>query len=338
MPVPTSPARRRTHVLDTSVLLADPACLGRFAEHEVVLPVVVLMELELWPGFSRCCNVAGIPLAIVNGRITAESYARYHRFRGLLPQFNRISLFCAQNPVYADRFAKLSRQPERVLITGNMKADGVCTGALRQRDAELSELVASKREQTIVAGSTHEPEERMVARAWRRGAPLSRLILVPRHPERAEDIRRSLGQEGFQSERPGALQGGGQQGAGESGATMVGAYGDPLQVGDVTDDPRHHVAGDAGAVVVHPGGPVRSGDLLLDLAVAPAVREPFHGRDAERNRLHLLCSGSRQERLKRVAHVVGRSERPGSLDLVEHRRLVGVETADLLEGLGLLVC
>ena len=95
-----------------------------------VQPVcVVLMELEIWPGFSRCCNVAGIPLAIVNGRITAESYARYHRFRGLLPQFNRISLFCAQNPVYADRFAKLSRQPERVLITGNMKADGVCTGA-----------------------------------------------------------------------------------------------------------------------------------------------------------------------------------------------------------------
>ncbi len=46
MPDPTAPARPRTHVLDTSVLLADPACLGRFAEHEVVLPVVVLTELE----------------------------------------------------------------------------------------------------------------------------------------------------------------------------------------------------------------------------------------------------------------------------------------------------
>ena len=149
---------------------------------------VVLMELEIWPNFLRECNRRGVPVAVVNGRITPKSFRRYRWFRHSLPQFNRISLFCVQSEDYAARFSALSRVPERVLVTGSMKADGLVIGA-RTAPAQLSKLLGGRAGQKlIVAGSTHDPEETMIARAWLAGAPAARLILVPRHPQRAQDV------------------------------------------------------------------------------------------------------------------------------------------------------
>ncbi len=157
---------------------------------------VVLVELEVWPNFLRCCNSSGIPVAVVNGRITGGSFGHYRLFRNLLPQFSRISLFCVQDDAYAARFRELSNARQRVFVTGNMKADGLKIG---QRDpgsklgVELRQLFGGRPGQNvIVAGSTHEPEEAIVTRAWLAGAPDSRLVLVPRHPERAVDVVRSL--------------------------------------------------------------------------------------------------------------------------------------------------
>lgn len=149
---------------------------------------VVLMELEIWPNFLRECNRRGVPVAVVNGRITPRSFGRYRWFRSALPQFNRISLFCAQNEAYARRFAALSGQPERVLVTGSMKADGLVTGSRTPPAALAALLRGAPGQKLIVAGSTHEPEERLLVRAWRAAAPDARLILVPRHPQRAQDV------------------------------------------------------------------------------------------------------------------------------------------------------
>ena len=158
---------------------------------------VVLMELEIWPNFLRECNRRGVPVAVVNGRITPKSFRRYRWFRQSLPQFNRISLFCVQNEEYAARFCALARRPERVLVTGSMKADGLTIGA-RIPPPQLVELLgAGPRQKLIVAGSTHEPEELMVARAWQDGASNSRLVIVPRHPPRANDVRSALTGAGF---------------------------------------------------------------------------------------------------------------------------------------------
>jgi 3-deoxy-D-manno-octulosonic-acid transferase len=153
---------------------------------------VVLMELEIWPNFLRECNRRGVPVAVVNGRITPKSFWRYRWLRQSLPQFNRISLFCVQNEAYAERFHALSNRPERVLVTGSMKADGLVLGN-REVPANLRELLGpATGQKLIVAGSTHEPEELLVTRAWMRGAPDARLVIVPRHPQRAEDVRQAL--------------------------------------------------------------------------------------------------------------------------------------------------
>ncbi|MBK8179216.1 MAG: 3-deoxy-D-manno-octulosonic acid transferase [Planctomycetes bacterium] len=157
---------------------------------------VVLMELEIWPNFLRECNRAGVPVAVVNGRITQKSFRRYRWFRRSLPQFNRISLFCVQSEDYAARFSALSRRPERVLVTGSMKADGLVIGA-RTVPPALAALLGGRRgEKVIVAGSTHEPEELLVTQAWLSGAREARLVLVPRHPQRAREVQEALGKAG----------------------------------------------------------------------------------------------------------------------------------------------
>lgn len=153
---------------------------------------VVLMELEVWPNFLRSCNRASAPVAVVNGRITPRSFERYRLFRHTLPQFDRISLFCVQNDEYAERFRGLGAAPERVAVTGNMKADGLRIGAVTPRPELVRLLAAPPGAPLIVAGSTHRPEEKLVAAAWLGGAKDARLVLVPRHPDRANEVLADL--------------------------------------------------------------------------------------------------------------------------------------------------
>ena len=172
---------------------------------------VVLIELELWPNFLRQANQLGIPIAVVNGRITENSFGRYKLLKRFFPQFNRISLICAQSEVYADRFQRLGVAPERLVVTGNVKADGLEIGR-REVGPDLPRWVAAGEGQmVVVAGSTHEPEERWIAEAWRRGVPRARLVLVPRHPVRAAEVVRGLAELGIPCQRLTELRSGAQE-------------------------------------------------------------------------------------------------------------------------------
>ena len=171
--------------------------------------LVVLMELEVWPNFLRRANRIGVPVAIVNGRITSESFANYKRLFSLtLPQFNRVSLMAAQSEAYASRFRELAGSGERVVVAGNVKADGLHTGP-RDPDPDLARLAAGTPGQPVlVAGSTHDPEERLVRDAFRAASQDARLILVPRHPERAAAVVASLAEDGAAPQRLTELRGG----------------------------------------------------------------------------------------------------------------------------------
>lgn len=152
----------------------------------------VLVELEVWPSFLRVANRVGVPIAVVNGRITERSFRRYRWFKSLLPQFARISLYCAQDREYAERFRQLGAEAGRIEVIGNIKADGLRTTA-REPSAEIARRVAARPGQaTVVAGSTHATEEAALVRAWRASFPDARLVLVPRHPERAAGLVREL--------------------------------------------------------------------------------------------------------------------------------------------------
>jgi 3-deoxy-D-manno-octulosonic-acid transferase len=161
---------------------------------------VVLVELEIWPNFLRAANFARVPVAVVNGRITEESFKSYRLFRHALPQFNRLSLFCAQNERYARFFGDLVGSMERIVVTGNLKFDGL--GAdLPPEDPELARWVRGRPGQLVfVGGSTHDPEELELARVTRERLPDGRVVLVPRHPVRAREILRRLAGQGVQAQ------------------------------------------------------------------------------------------------------------------------------------------
>ena len=171
---------------------------ARFFRH-VMPATVILIELEIWPNFLREANKLGIPVAVVNGRITKQSHKSYRIFKGLLPQFNRISLFCSQGPEYTERFLSLFVLPGRVMETGNIKADGLKIGPVDPGE-ELTRLLGNHERDalTFVAGSTHPPEEKYVAEAWLAGLPEARLIIVPRHPKRLAEILKNLAEVGIE--------------------------------------------------------------------------------------------------------------------------------------------
>ncbi len=186
--------------------------------------LVLLVELEIWPNFLRVANRRGIPVAVVNGRITELSHAHYFVFRDLLPQFNRISLFCVQLPEYAERFRMLGVDAARVLITGNMKADALRLGRVDPGGELAGLLGGAEAEPVLVAGSTHAPEEEIVARAARAAAPRARLVVVPRHPQRATEIERRLSELGFAVRRLSEMRAG--QSLGRGGIAVVDTIGE----------------------------------------------------------------------------------------------------------------
>jgi 3-deoxy-D-manno-octulosonic-acid transferase len=154
---------------------------------------VVLAELEIWPNFLRACSRREISVAIVNGRITERSMVGYRKVQRLLPQFDRIAMYCVQNQRYADRFLALQVPPTSVVVTGNMKFDSLPQGG-GQAGAPWTDWLQGQ--SSWVLASTHEPEESMLLRAAAEAGLLqsTRVLVVPRHPRRSLQLLESLRQ------------------------------------------------------------------------------------------------------------------------------------------------
>jgi 3-deoxy-D-manno-octulosonic-acid transferase len=184
----------------------EPGWIVRRFLRRVSPMCVILIELEIWPNFLRASNELGIPVAVVNGRITQSSFESYRHFRNLLPQFNRISLYCVQVEEYGQRFSLLSGGQERILVTGNVKWDSLGSGRIDPGD-ELRELLGGTSGQVVItAGSTHADEEVRLVQAWQQDFPEARLVLVPRHPPRAAEVIEELGRIGVGAQRLSGLR------------------------------------------------------------------------------------------------------------------------------------
>lgn len=206
----------------------DPSwCVGRFLRR-LDPAAVVLIELEIWPNFLRLCNRRGLPVAVANGRITDRSFLRYDVFKSALPQFNRISFYGVQLEDYAERFRRLGGASERVVVTGNLKADGLSERAGRASEGaalalrELLDLEPGR--PTFVGGSTHGDEEGTLLDAWRAGVPQARLVLVPRHPPRAQEVAAAVRERGHAVQRLSELRAGVQ--ADRSAVVLVDTIGE----------------------------------------------------------------------------------------------------------------
>ena len=166
--------------------------------------VVVLMELEVWPNFVRQCERRGIPVVLVNGRLTAGSFRNYHLGGPLVKKmFRRLAGICAQEQTYADRFIALGAVPDRVQVTGTMKFDTAQVAETIDGADELAEAVNlhPASEPIWVCGSTGPGEEVLLLQIYRKllsGHPRLRLVLVPRKPERFDEVADLIRAQGFE--------------------------------------------------------------------------------------------------------------------------------------------
>jgi 3-deoxy-D-manno-octulosonic-acid transferase len=154
---------------------------------------VVLMELELWPNFLAECHRRDVPVSIINARMSERSHRGYSRIRPLLsPLFTRLALVAAQSQTYADRLVSLGAPDDRTVVTGSIKFDGVETSRTNPKTENLRRIFGLKPGETVfMAGSTQEPEEQFALESWiqlKNQHPNLRLILVPRHRERFEEV------------------------------------------------------------------------------------------------------------------------------------------------------
>jgi len=155
--------------------------------------LAIIVETEIWPNFLRAARERGIPVLLVNGRISDRSFPRYLSFRRFFrPVLANVSAFCMQTAEDARRIIAIGAEPDRVQVTGNLKYDIPVNALSSEKRRELRETFkVPGGAMVIIAGSTHAGEEELILSAYQRLLAKGRecfLVLVPRHPERAAQV------------------------------------------------------------------------------------------------------------------------------------------------------
>ena len=159
--------------------------------------LIVLSELELWPNWLLIAERFRCPVAVINGRLSEVSFRRYARIPYLVHRcMQTIDWVGAQSSSYASRFEQLGVPPSRLSVTGNVKFDGASGNRFASEVIRRKDLLGLKDEQMVfLAGSTQSPEESIVLNAFLELAdrfPNLKMILVPRHAERFEEVAESI--------------------------------------------------------------------------------------------------------------------------------------------------
>lgn len=172
--------------------LDAPGYVTRFLDHWRP-DLSVWAEQEVWPGMIVQTHARGVPIALVNGRITAQSFARKQRAKGLFRDIlTRMSLITAQDPDTAKRLTQLGARAAKV--SGSLKPAAPALAVDAARLAQMQRLIGSRR--VWVAASSHAGDE---AEAIAAQASLTDwlLILVPRDVARAAEVAAKLAQAGL---------------------------------------------------------------------------------------------------------------------------------------------
>lgn len=158
---------------------------------------VVLVEAEIWPNFLWRCRDLGIPVFLVNARLSDRSFRGYKRYGILFRSvFRSLAGVGCQNESDAKRLEEIGCRPERIHVVGNLKFDAAALPEAKlDVPAMLAQLGVSPQCPIIVAGSTHEGEEEILGKILvrlREKIPNVFLIVVPRHFERGKEAARDL--------------------------------------------------------------------------------------------------------------------------------------------------
>ncbi len=155
--------------------------------------LVIIMETEIWPNFTREARKRGTPVILANGRISDRSFSGYLRFswffRHALQLFSRL---CMQTSVDSQRIAAIGAPADKVLTCGNLKYDIPFRQTSEEERLRLRCQYSIPNNLTVItAASTHAGEEQQIISSYQELLNVNNdlfLVLVPRHPERASEV------------------------------------------------------------------------------------------------------------------------------------------------------
>lgn len=174
---------------------------------------IILTESEMWPNFVWTAADRNIPVVMINARVSPRSASRYRRFAPLLrPVAGKLTAVGLQEKDHADLWRHLGLEDKRLHVTGSVKYDPEVTeNAVRDFRPVLESFGIKRDAPVLLAGSTHEGEEEILAEALvllRRTFPTARLLIAPRHVERTASIETKLASTGLHLARRTAGTGG----------------------------------------------------------------------------------------------------------------------------------
>lgn len=223
------PASARLHVIHNPVDL--PLVAG--SVFRLLQPkALVLVEAEIWPNLVRAARRRDLPVILANARLSPRSESRYRRFRAFVaPVFSQVTLATVPFATDRARWSALGIPEDRIQVTGSVKFDESSTPDPGDKGGKLRGWLEStgfpEGGRILLGASTHEGEELLLARTWRRlreKCPALRLVLVPRHAERGRAIAAQLEAAGEEAvlrtgtkdlEKSGPSSGGGDSGRGD---------------------------------------------------------------------------------------------------------------------------
>jgi len=167
----------------------------------------ISIETEIWPNLIRGLKVGNIPVVLMNGRISPGSFRNYRLIKPVIRRvLADIDLFCMRTETDASRIIDLGAPPDRIKVTGDMKFDGVDIedkgGAGGYPTVKSQSAWLAGPPELIIAGSTHRGEEAVVLRCYKKLKkvfPGLRLLIAPRHIERAAEVSAMVRKFGLKS-------------------------------------------------------------------------------------------------------------------------------------------
>ncbi|HHF2952517.1 TPA: lipid IV(A) 3-deoxy-D-manno-octulosonic acid transferase [Vibrio diabolicus] len=165
---------------------------------------MLIIETELWPNTLHHVYKAGIPITVVNARLSEKSCQNYAKIQRLFDQLHPcLTQVLCQTDSDAERFERLGVEKKKLSVTGSIKFDIQISEQVKQQGQQLRAQLGNDRP-IWIAASTHKGEDEQVLDAHRqvlKSHPNALLILVPRHPERFDDVFALCQNSGFNSTR-----------------------------------------------------------------------------------------------------------------------------------------
>ena len=175
----------------------DLSPMVRRAFERINPQLIVIAEHELWPNFLDYAGVTGVPVVLINGRLSERSEKGYRMLSRFIswppPSIVRV---CAEDETTAEGFRRLGVHPDRIRVTGNLKFDNVerLNGSWRPHPRAADWI--------LVGASTHSGEEELLLDAFEdlhRADPAARIVLAPRRVERVKELEKLVRKRGLRS-------------------------------------------------------------------------------------------------------------------------------------------